>query len=70
MLRLLKNLSETDISQPGSRLLRRPGSSLFRLINSFTEMINRWDVIKRTVNLTLLIGFKKILSDTPCSTSC
>ena len=28
MLRLLKNLSGTDISQPGSRVLRRPGSSL------------------------------------------
>ena len=28
VLRLLKNLSGTDISQPGSRVLRRPGSSL------------------------------------------
>ena len=27
LLRLLKNLSGTDISQPGSRKLRRPGSS-------------------------------------------
>ena len=27
VLRLLKNLSGTDISQPGSRVLRRPGSS-------------------------------------------
>ena len=28
LLRLPKNLSGTDISQPGSRVLRRPGSSL------------------------------------------
>ena len=28
LLRLLKNLSGTDISQPGSRILRRPSSSL------------------------------------------
>ena len=28
MLRLLKHLSGTDISQPGSQVLRRPGSSL------------------------------------------
>ena len=28
LLRLLKNLSGTDISQPSSRVLRRPGSSL------------------------------------------
>ena len=28
LLRLQKNLSGTDISRPGSRVLRRPGSSL------------------------------------------
>ena len=48
MLRMLKNLSATDISQPGSRVLRRPGSSQSSIVltNNLAEISSRSDVWK------------------------
>ena len=46
MLRLLKNLSGTDVSQPGSLGLRQLGSSMNQISNDLAEIISRSDVLK------------------------